>query len=190
MSTEHPPEIHHLTPTDATSSAPPGFTYLPETKHDRKSCTMATLMPPIEEHPLLRRSASCPHSDTAHPPIWSSVATRHSSVHHSQSRSVDFGRLNHIYKEHAGDFWTTIAKKYSGGAHLSPYELELAFLNAQSPSASHSYGAVDNIPPDRPKTAFVSRDMGPSMNKLQHMRSKSDVSAAGKCSVESLLNHA
>lgn len=192
LSSEHPPEVHHLAPTSTSlkcASSTPGFATSRDPTTTNDGCATMRQLHDLPHH---RRSASFPYADPSHYSAWQPAASPYSSTQHrSPPGPVDLGRLGNIYREHAGDFWSTIAAKYSGGANLTPSELETAFLNARSLDDNVFDISLANQSSDRSDASFLSRDVSESPNllHLRHVRSSSDMSIAGKCSVESLLNH-
>lgn len=151
--------------------------------------TMSQLDVPTHHH---RRSASYSHPEVSHRPAWQPVLSPYSSPSfRDQTGSVDMSRLSDIYREHAGDFWSTIAAKYSGGESLTPYELEQAFLNGRPSDDNIFEMSMANSSSDQSEGSLLSRDVStsPNMLHLRHVRSANDMSIAGKCSVDSILNH-
>lgn len=187
LSSEHPPEVHRLAPTHPAANASMALSTIyssnnsPDANHRRD--------------PFHRRSLSSPHSNHNHSEGWRPVASPYADLDRRRQvlDKVDLGRLNNIYQEHAGDFWSTIAAKYSGGSGHSPFELEHAFLHARSADEVGAENLGFNFTlTEPPENGFESREHSPNavqLPELRHVRSSSDTSIVGKCSVESLLNH-
>lgn len=194
MSSDHPPEVHHLAPTQPNLSLSPALSAISGTEGSMAS---PDLYRESNQHrpSLHQRSYSSPHVDHDRFPGWQPVASPYSSrqqTTHRPPSTVDVGRLNDIYNQHANDFWSAIAAKYSGGTNLTPYQLEQAFLqnqNVEEPSPE-----IPRITISRPSiTAMASQDTSPDLKPPRtssHIRSSSvSSSIAERCSVESLLNH-
>ena len=113
----------------------------------------------------------------------------HSPSDRRTTSSIDLGKLNDIYQEHAEDFWSTIAAKYSGNDRLTPSELELAFFSACG-SDGYDIPTIVLSSPDSPEVHHVEDAAYLQMPHTGAAMTDSELTIAGKCSVESLLNHA
>ena len=150
---------------------------------------MATAPPRVQEVPVYQSAASCSRKDAAHIPAHCPTMSLYGPPTHQDDDPVDLSRLSHIYREHAREFWSAIAAKYSGGIRLTPTELESAFFEARAANGGYFGRPMVNSVSKRPVSAPVSRETSVDMSRLRHVRSSSTMSIAGKVSVESLLNH-
>lgn len=113
----------------------------------------------------------------------------HSPSVRKTTSSVDLGKLNDIYQEHAEDFWSTIAAKYSGNDRLTPSQLELAFFSACG-TDNYDIPTIVLSSPDSPEVYHVEDITHSQMPQMGAAITDSELTIAGKCSVDSLLNHA
>lgn len=215
LSSEHPPEVHRLAPTHSSVTTSTALSSICNPNGSPGSRS-EHLSPNLYREPMHRRSYSSPFIDHDRFPGWQPVSSPYPSVqtcpsmqtspsllaspnfHTSEQipSTIDLRRLNNIYREHANDFWSTIAAKYSGGTSLSPSRLEQAFLQGQT-IEEHPQPEIpritlsSSVPPET--TTSTSPETSPDIiqaREFSHFRSRSDTSSiAGKCSVESLLNH-
>lgn len=201
LSSEHPPEIHHLAPSLASIPSTVDRRYLLNRERlSRKQKGVMTMkqLQGLERH---HRSTSYPCTESQHrsslsswqpaasPYTWLGSNDRFAS--RDSPTPLDIDRLNYIYQEHADDFWSTIAAKYSGSESLDPSELEYAFFNAQD-SPFDMPPTIVHEELGQPQDQFMSREASPNLQLpgIRHVRSGSELSnIAGRCSVDSLLNH-
>lgn len=191
LSSEHLPEVHHLAPRGNNGSA------TCSSSHDSKvrgilqpnSSTMTLITD--SDQALHHRSSSFPEYSTTSNRLWQPASLSCTDQGRRAGSNVDMRRLRTIYRECASDFWSNIAEKYSG-AQLSASDLEQAFFDAQNLRASeeppcHSSLLLPAIELTYPSPVY---EQGPfSETRPSFERRHSTVSANGKCSVESLLNH-
>lgn len=189
LSSEHPPEVHRLTPSTSYSSSSnvfrsPSPSYHPLTEN-------SNLSPPRNNYPSLRTSNSYPRMDNIPQSCtWQPAASPYASYHQSMQErgSVDIERLNNIYKEHASGFWSTIAAKYSVMDRLTPYELEHAFFSRIAAEEASTVNLMSNSLPNQSTASMLPRSVSPSPMYLRQDQ-ESNAANIGRCSVESLLNH-
>lgn len=194
MSSEHPPEVHRLAPIQSTLAASAALSSICDSDRLTVNNSMQSGSSRPRE-PMHQRSYSSPQINHNRTPAWQSVTSPYSRPQTVSAEStpsmVDLSRLNNIYKQHAADFWSSIAEKYSGGPTLDPSELEQAFLSAQrvEDSSSEIPRITLSVPPS---ATIASPDRFPARSRHRgssHIRSDSAASSiAEKCSVESLLN--
>lgn len=195
FSSEHPPEVHRLAPLQSTLATSTALSLV--CNPDRLSVSNNSEPGSrLQREPMHRRSYSSPQINHDGGASWQPIASPYSDRQAAQQTPsmVDMSRLNTIYKQHANDFWSTIAEKYSGGSSLNPLELEQAFLQGQFVEESSPeiprITLSSSVPPI---TTTRSPDVSPDIryaHEFSHVRSSSAASSiAGRCSVESLLNH-
>lgn len=196
LSSEHPPEVHRLAPLQASHAASEALSAV---YHEDRPTTINHLQPSPSFHrePMHRRSYSTPHIRHNGTTGWQPAASPYPNAQSADSspNMVDLTRLNNIYQQHAGGFWSTIAEKYSGGTPLNPSELEQAFIHGRRvEECSTGLPRIQlsaSVPP--PSIIVESPPISPDKRHIRgssHVRSRSSASSiAGKCSVESLLNH-
>lgn len=196
LSSEHPPEIHRLGPSQSSVSTSAATS--PVCDYNRPSTSSSSIqsMPSQQREPMHRRSYSFPPILPDWASDWQPAASPYCSSETGPRTPtmVDMGRLKCIYKQHANDFWSTIAEKYSDGPSLDPSELEHAFFRGQSGEESSPEIPRIIVSPRFTSDTFLKvPEMSPDVRharRSSHTRSSSAASSiAGRCSVEALLNH-
>lgn len=188
LSSEHPPEVHRLTPANTSSALRYSSMHLLSPSKHPESVSGQSTMHQLSGEFGHRRSTSWSETSTLTPERWlSPTLSCQSFKERRATTSVDLDKLNDIYQEYAEDFWSAIAAKYSGHDQLTPSELELAFLSART-TENRELPSIVLSSADSPKTYHVEEDTYPERMQIDATQGSSDLSIAGKCSVESLLN--
>lgn len=189
LSSEHPPEVHRLTPANTSSNLKFSTMHLLSPSKAPDSVSGQSTMHQLSGQFSHRRSTSWSETSTSTSESWLSPTPSCQSFRDRRANtSVDLGKLNNIYQEHAEDFWSTIAAKYSGQDQLTPSELELAFFSSRA-TESRDLPLIVLSSADSPETYYAEEDVYSDTSLLKAAPSGNDLSIAGKCSVESLLNH-
>lgn len=189
LSSEHPPEVHRLAPANTSGALKLPSMHLQSPSKPVHAVSGQSTMHQLNEQSGHRRSiswsgTSTPIADSWHP----TTPPYHSYRDRRATTPVDLGKLNNIYQEHAEDFWSTIAAKYSGHEHLTPSELELAFFSARV-SERRDLPSIVLSSSNSPEVYEIDKDIGSNASETT-ISSSNRLSIVGKCSVEALLNHA
>lgn len=198
LSSEHPPEVHRLTPMDSTSAASMALSAICENDDlpvEDSTCDGPRLYGPS----ICRRSHSTPHMEHDRLADWQPVASPYTNhrkrIDGELPGPLDLLRGIDVYKQRANDFWSTVPNRYKSRAGSPSPRLGPAFLRSDPIDVEERTPLLPRITltPSEPTSItspsqIIPRDT-PRPHGSRHSRSISDTSIAGRCSVEALLNH-
>ncbi len=137
--------------------------------------TSSSLLRPPQDPFLHRRSVSDPFGSSMPLPTFCPMASGVNSpsitLYFLQQLRCQLRRLldklQNIYKEHASDFWSNIAAKYSGIAQLTILRARQAFFNARPTDEGYfDLPPIGNVSSSRSDASYVERTVAGSGAQL------------------------
>jgi len=191
LSSEHPPEVHRLTPTMPSSclNCPDRFHSFPPTYRPPEGDSDV----PLPQTDLLHRErlSPCLGMDRASPlRVWQPTASPYILCNEDiQERSpVDSERVENVYKEHASDLWSTVTAGYPSMNRLTPSQLEHALFCEIPAGDTVTACSTSNHSPSQSTASTLFQSSPPGL--AESWKDRNNTAAhVERLSVESLLNH-
>jgi hypothetical protein len=120
-----------------------------------------------------------------------------SDVYRRKKHNIDFARLHSIYAANRHAFWFSIASQYSADQHVSPSQLEHAFLEHRANSLLGSSllptpNATPKVSPEvsysAPVLTAVEEYGFSAINRTPVVHTALSAPSPGRCAVSALLN--